>query len=290
MVMWEDPWFLTQGPSLGARCQRASLTTDASLAGWGVTSWSPSPGSVAGTPAFVAHTLPGNVGSLSGSEALPAAFRGLSRAGTHRQHIGGRSPTWNIRKGLRSRRLYKLARLILLRAQGKLLSVRAMYIPGSQNVEAEILSRQGPRPGEWRLHTDVVELLWEKFVRAQVDLFVTTENTHCHLWFSLVYPAPPGLDGMVQVRLRLPLYVFSPIALLPGVLERVRQGRGPASARRPVLAGPSIWFSDLVSLLDSSPLEIPIRRDLLSQVGGVFVHPRPELWKLWAWPLRGPNS
>ncbi len=30
--------------------------------------------------------------------------------------------------------------------------------------------------------------------------------------------------------------------------------------------------------------------DLLSQAGGTIVHPRPELWKLWVWPLRGHSS
>ncbi len=47
-----------------------------------------------------------------------------------------------------------------------------------------------------------------------------------------------------------------------------------------------VWFSDLISLLDGSPWEIPVRRDLLSQVEGMILHPRLELWKLWVWPLR----
>ncbi len=51
-----------------------------------------------------------------------------------------------------------------------------------------------------------------------------------------------------------------------------------------------VWFSDLISLLDGSPWEIPVRRDLLSQAAGTIVHPRPELWKLWVWPLRGHSS
>ncbi len=32
------------------------------------------------------------------------------------------------------------------------------------------------------------------------------------------------------------------------------------------------------------------RRDFLSQAGGSIFHPQPELWKLWAWRLRGPSS
>ncbi|KAI2647325.1 Transposon Ty3-G Gag-Pol polyprotein [Labeo rohita] len=33
--MWRKPWFLNQGPVLGAPCRRVSLATDASLTGWG---------------------------------------------------------------------------------------------------------------------------------------------------------------------------------------------------------------------------------------------------------------
>ncbi len=33
--MWKKPWFLSQGPVLGASCRCKMLTTDASLTGWG---------------------------------------------------------------------------------------------------------------------------------------------------------------------------------------------------------------------------------------------------------------
>ncbi|KAL0173812.1 hypothetical protein M9458_029780, partial [Cirrhinus mrigala] len=33
--MWRKPWFLAQGPVLGALCHRVTLATDASLTGWG---------------------------------------------------------------------------------------------------------------------------------------------------------------------------------------------------------------------------------------------------------------
>ncbi len=56
------------------------------------------------------------------------------------------------------------------------------------------------------------------------------------------------------------------------------------------------WHSSLlrctciISLLDGPPLELPVRWDLLSQAGGLIFQPQPELWKLWAWPLRGTSS
>ncbi len=54
----------------------------------------------------------------------------------------------NRQGGLRLRPLYRLARRILLWAQGKLLSLRVVYIPGNLNQGADILSRQGLMPGD----------------------------------------------------------------------------------------------------------------------------------------------
>ena len=132
----------------------------------------------------------------------------------------------------------------------------------------------GAEAGEWRLHPEVVELLWKNFGRAEVDLFASKETSHCPLWFSLSHPAPLGLDAMVQAWLRSRLYAFPPIALLPGVRERVRRDGVSLLLVAPFWPA-RVWFADLVSLLDGSPLEIPIRRDLLSQASGLILHPRP---------------
>ncbi len=64
-------------------------------------------------------------------------------------------------------------------------------------------------------------------MEARVDLSASRETSHCPLWFSLTHPAPlkNGLDAIVQTWPRLCLCALSPIALLPGVLERVRRDR-----------------------------------------------------------------
>ncbi|XP_067247019.1 uncharacterized protein [Chanodichthys erythropterus] len=195
----------------------------------------------------------------------------------------------NHQGGLRSRLLCNLASHILLWAQGKLLSVKAAYILGHLNVGADALSRQSARPGEWKLHTEVVELIWKTYGRAQVDLFATEESTQCPLWYSLEHPAPLGLDAMLQTWPRLLLYAFPPVSLLPGVLEKVCQERVDLILVPPYWPT-RIWFADLISLFHGSPMELPLRQDLLSQAGGTILHPRPEMWKLWAWPLRGQGS
>ncbi|KAL0160068.1 hypothetical protein M9458_043793, partial [Cirrhinus mrigala] len=49
---------------------------------------------------------------------------------------------------------------ILVWSQHKLLSLRAVHVPGHLNMGADVLSRQGPRPGEWMLHPEVVKQIW----------------------------------------------------------------------------------------------------------------------------------
>ncbi|KAL0159594.1 hypothetical protein M9458_043319, partial [Cirrhinus mrigala] len=220
--MWRKPWFLSQGPALGAPCRRVTLATDASLTGWGaVMSGHPARGLWSG------HQLTWHINCLE----MLAVFQGLKHflPDLRDRHVLVRTDNTavvsyiNHQGGLRSRPLYKLAHQILVWSQGKLLSLRAVFVPGYLNVGADILSRQGPRPGEWMLHPEVVKQIWRVFGPAQVDLFATRDNAQCPLWYSLVHPAPLGLDAMVRTWPRLRLYAFPPIALLPGVLERVRR-------------------------------------------------------------------
>ena len=75
-------------------------------------------------------------------------------------------------------------------------SLRAVYLPGKDNVAADLLSRGGPLPGEWRLHPVIVQAIWDRFGRAQVDLFASQETTHCPWWYSMIGPKGTlGVDG-----------------------------------------------------------------------------------------------
>ncbi len=69
------------------------------------------------------------------------------------------------------------------------------------------------------------------------------------------------------------------------------EGGSRSSGARLLLIAPfwpsQTWFSELTLLLYRPPWEIPIRRDLLSQLQGKIWHPQPELWKLWVWPIQG---
>ncbi|XP_060741844.1 uncharacterized protein LOC132856323 [Tachysurus vachellii] len=288
LLLWKRPRFLALGPILGACHRRRTLSTDASLSGWGA--------ALDGRPAqglWEGPCLSWHINCLE----MRAVFLALKHFLPHLKgcHVLVRTDSTavvsyiNHQGGLRSRPLFRLARQILLWAETRFLSLRAVFIPGRVNREADFLSRQVLRPGEWRLHPHVVERIWRIFGRAEVDLFASEESTHCPLWFSLSHPAPLGLDALVWTWPSLRLYAFPPVALLPQVLARVRHDQVNLLLVAP--RWPSrVWFTDLVSLLNGTPWEVPVRRDLLSQAQGAILHPRPEMWKLWVWPLRGTSS
>ncbi|MEQ2230791.1 hypothetical protein ILYODFUR_032973 [Ilyodon furcidens] len=54
-----------------------------------------------------------------------------------------------------------------------LLSIRAVYIPGVLNRGADIMSRGGPRPGDWSLHPELIVHTGER----TIPVLVFTEPT-----------------------------------------------------------------------------------------------------------------
>ncbi len=72
-------------------------------------------------------------------------------------------------------------------SQNHLMSLRAIHIPGVFNRAADELSRWA-LPGEWRLHPQMVQLIWGWFGVAYVDLFASPETTHCQWFYYLTEP------------------------------------------------------------------------------------------------------
>ena len=143
---------------------------------------------------------------------------------------------------------------------------------------------------EWSLHPDIVSRIWSLFGQASVDLFATSGNTKCPLWFSGHSeptvslgvdafghsPWPPGL-----------LYAFPPVPLILQLLRRVRR-----EGLRVIMVVPDAprarWFPLLVRLGVCPPWLVPLRPDALSQAGGLILRP-PTLQgcRLAVWLTQG---
>ncbi|KAL0204651.1 hypothetical protein M9458_002669, partial [Cirrhinus mrigala] len=73
----------------------------------------------------------------------------------------------NRQGGLSSRRLFTLVKGLLEWAQLNLASLRAVHVPGRLNQGADMLSRSNVPSGEWMLHPQTVQKIWEIFGKAE---------------------------------------------------------------------------------------------------------------------------
>ncbi len=167
--------------------------------------------------------------------------------------------------GIRSHRMSQLARHLLLWSHTQFKSLCAVHIPGNLNRAADVLSRQFTFPGVWRLHPEMIRLIWSRFGEAQVDLFASHESSHClGPYASMRFPSEPTRTDTVQAQ----------------------GGRGAGPAGCATLA-PRTWFPKLISLTTAPPWHIPLRKDLLSKGLGTIWHPRPDLGNLHVCLLDG---
>nr|XP_055041699.1 uncharacterized protein LOC129429202 [Misgurnus anguillicaudatus] len=281
---WRDPTLYSIGAPLGQIASRLVVTTDASTSGWGAV--------CQGTPASGTWSDLMRDWHINRLElrAVMLALRAFQPQ-LERQHVLVRTDNTTVvsyinhQGGIHSKALFEQAASLLQWADRHLLSIRAAHIPGALNKGADMLSRNGLPHGEWRLHPDSVQLIWDQFGRASIDLFATSENTHCPLFFSLT-DAPLQGEALTSRWPKVSLYAFPPIKLIPLVLCKIREEGATV-----ILVAPDWpnqpWYPDLREMLISPPWQIPLRRDLLSQVEGSVWHPSPELWNLHAWKVRG---
>ncbi|XP_077100160.1 uncharacterized protein LOC143751477 [Siphateles boraxobius] len=281
---WSDPSFLRAGVPLEQVSRHAVVFTDASATGWGATYNGHAVSGVWTDPQLRWHI---NCLELL---AVQLALTRLKRRLQGRDVLVRTDNTATVayinrQGGLRSRRMSQLARHLLLWSQKHLRSLRAMYVPGLLNRVADELSR-AVLPGEWRLHPQAVQLIWREFGEAQVDLFASSETSHCQLFYSLT-EGTLGTDALAHSwPWGLRKYAFPPVSLLAQTLCKVREDEEQVLLVAPYWPTRT-WFPELMLLVTVPPWPIPLRKDLLTQRRGTLWHPRPDLWKLHVWSLDG---
>lgn len=284
---WRSRAYLSSGVPLGSLpSRREVVVTDASLSGWGAVwnhrtvrgTWSPQQKSehinvleLRAVHLALMYFLP----FLEGRHVLVRSDN--TSTVYHVNHQGGTRSGHSLREAQR----------LLRWASPRLASLRAMHLPGVQNTAADMLSRGKPPPGEWRLNPAVVQMIWERYGRADVDLFASETSTHCPLWFSLSGPTGPlGQDALAHSWPDSLLYAFPPIPLLMLTLHRIDRCNHTVLLVAPHWPG-RIWFPLICQLLNGVPWPLPLRQDLLSQLGGSIWHPHPDRLQLHVWPLKG---
>ncbi|XP_016333453.1 uncharacterized protein LOC107681650 [Sinocyclocheilus anshuiensis] len=279
LAPWKDPSWFKQGVPLGMMHKRKVIFTDASNTGWGAL--------CDGRPAFGAWSSEETKLHINCLEML-AVWQALQSFLPHLEgcHVLVRSDNMTVvsyinrQGGLSSPRLFRMAKSLLEWAHCHLRSLKAAHIPGKLIQGADMLSRSNVPSGEWMLHPQTVQRIWEIFGKAEVDLFASEDNSHCPIYFS------KERDALAHDWPSLLLYAFPPIALIPQVIRQIREKRHKVLLVAPLWRN-QLWFSEMSQLLTAAPWPIPLRRDLLSQANMTIWHPQPKLWALHLWPLDG---
>ncbi len=202
-------------------------------------------GTVVGTSDPMAHKPLGIGSSLFSSKGVSSTTGTATCTGLERQHVLIRTDNTSLvsyinrQGGIRSKALCEQAAILLLWADSRLLSIRATHIPGLLNRGADMLSRRRIPQGGWRLHPESVQMIWNLYGKAEVDLFATSENAHCPLFFSLSHSPLEG-DALTAHWPAARLYAFPPIKILPLVLCKIREERAVSDTHSPELAEPAL--------------------------------------------------
>ncbi|KAL0179586.1 hypothetical protein M9458_025028, partial [Cirrhinus mrigala] len=274
---WTDIMFLRSGVPLEQVSRHIIVTTDASKTGWGATCNGQAASGVWTGPRLFWHI---NCLELLAVLLALRRFRPMIQG----KHVLVRSDNTatvayiNHQGGVRSFRMSQLARHLLLWSQHRLKSLRATHIPGEANRMADSLSRQVSLGGEWRLHPQSVQLIWDRFGQAQVDLFASPESTHCQLWYGLT-EAPLGIDALAHnwPRGRLK-YAFPPNLVLGPGAPGINPSLAHSSEEGPPFSGEGHNLAPAPRSLEPPPL-VPGRdqedfRDLSPSVVNTLLQAR----------------
>ncbi|KAI2646209.1 ORF V: Enzymatic polyprotein [Labeo rohita] len=237
LIPWKNSQWMERGVPLGMVCRRKVVTTDASNTGWGAL--------CDGKPAFglwMEAEAGIHINCLEMLAVCRALHFFLPDLKGHHVLVHSDSMTVvsyiNHQGGLSSKRLFTLVKDLLEWAQLNLCSLRATHVPGKLNQGADMLPRSSVPSGEWTLHPQVVQKIWEVFGKAEVDLFASEDNSHCPITQASqgtetqTPSGGPSLEKPALVLRAVPAARSSPLAHSP-------ETRPPLSGKRDNMTPPA---------------------------------------------------
>ena len=286
LLQWQKRSFLCQGNPFSIPQPSVTVTTDASLLGWGGHCRDMT---VAGDWSHLDRTPHINVLEFLAVSLSIQHFKECLHHRTVLIQTDNVTVTAYINKqgGTHSPRLNDLAAQFWRWCRRNDIVPVASHIAGQDNLIADFLSRGRSLPSEWMLHPQIVSRIVQVMGPLTVDLFASALNHRLPRYCSRVRdPAAWAIDAFSLNWGTIAGYAFPPIALIPRLLRKVREDQAsvvliaPWWPKRP-------WFLDLISLLAGLPRVLPDRPDLIRQPISEIPHPRPLSLALTAWPLSG---
>ena len=282
-------WWLDVSNIMAGRAFRRphpslTITTDASLSGWGATLH---PRQVAGRWGPDHRSSHINVLEML---AVSNALQHFQSSVTGRSVLIRCDNTTvvayiNRQGGTRSAQLCAITWTIFQWCICHSVILSAVHLPGEENSAADALSRGWIRPTEWSLHPQVAQTLFRLIDRPHVDLFASQDNHQLPVYCTRAPDPRAWQTDALAIRWNgLLAYAFPPFSLIPRVVTKLEQEDckvlliAPFWPRQP-------WFPRLTKLLVHQPVILPQRADILLQPSSGFLHPAPQDLHLTCWVL-----
>ena len=165
------------------------------------------------------------------------------------------------------------------------------HVPGKFNTLADRLSRVNkPISTEWCLNQEVANAVLHMTQFPNIDLFATRLNHRLPLYVS---PIPDqkalSIDALSMNWNRIHAYAFPPFHLIPALINKIRVSQCKIVLIAPFWPSRS-WFPELLSLLVSPPITLPVIPNLLEQLQGRFRHQNIDMLQLHVWELSSNQS
>ena len=284
LFWWTQESNVTVGRPLQDNRPSTTVTTDASLSGWGATR---NNYTVAGLWTPSERLL--HINALE----MEAVFRAISHwqddLRRHRVTVFSDNSTTvsyiNREGGTRSRPLFKATLRLLNLCEILDLRLRATHLAGKLNVVADALSRGKINHNEWSLATAWANHIFSLFGRPHVDLFATAENARLPTFCSRTFhPTAWETDAFSFPWDNLSVYAFPPFGLVNRVLTTLQRYNTDLILIAPCWPN-QVWFPLLIQFLVDRPLRFPPSPTLLSQCKGRLLHTDLQSLHLAAWKL-----
>ena len=143
---------------------------------------------------------------------------------------------------------------------------------------------------EWSLNQEIANKIFQIMDFPSIDLFATSLNHRLPFYVSPITDQKAlSIDALTMDWNHIHAYAFPPFHLIPAVINKIRLSQckivliAPLWPDRP-------WFPELLGLLVSPPVFLPVIPYLLAQLKGRILHQNPGHLPLHAWELSNNRS
>jgi len=165
--------------------------------------------------------------------------------------------------GTRSLACNKVASEIWLWCIPKNIWLSATHIPGIQNETADRLSRKVIDRTEWQLNPSVFKQLIKPWGRPKIDLFAFWNNYQLKPFVSWrADPKALAIDAFCLSWKNKFVYLFPPFSMLSKVLQKLQEDQAKGILIAP-LWKTQTWFPNMLHMLMEPPVLLPKEKSVL---------------------------